>query len=117
MDWKKIGKEIYDTRLTNYYYWLKIMMMILAVALTQNMSFWITAIFIGAIFGFINYEYPDDLKASNEIEDSELHGTAVFPESMHSSNRGTASCGGTYHTDGDGGELDDFGIVFNPPKK
>ena len=60
MTWKNFilnEKKLYN----NQYYWLKILMTILATALTITISFWVYAIFIIMIWVFIKYEYPEDL--------------------------------------------------------
>jgi hypothetical protein len=60
MTWKDFianEKRLYS----NSYYWLKILMTILACALTINISFWLYVIFVVFIWGSIKYEYPEDL--------------------------------------------------------
>ena len=48
-------------KLTNYYYWLQTLMMILAVLLTYSISLWLTLMFIVAISGLIENRYDIDL--------------------------------------------------------
>jgi hypothetical protein len=56
-------------KLTNYYYWLQTIMMVLAVLLTYSISIWLTLMFITAISGFIdnNYDIDESLKENDMI--------------------------------------------------
>jgi hypothetical protein len=54
-------KQIYETRLTNYYYWLKVLLTIISGMFCVNNLFWLYILFIVAIWGFIDYEYKEDL--------------------------------------------------------
>lgn len=47
--------------LTNYYYWLRILMIILSGLLTMSISVYLYGAFVLAIIWFIKYEYPEDL--------------------------------------------------------
>lgn len=73
MTWKDFianEKKLYY----NPNYWLKILLTILACALTINISIWLYAMFIVAIWGFIENEYTEDLplKENDRIRVREL---------------------------------------------
>jgi hypothetical protein len=57
---KSIWRRIYETRLTNYYYWLKVLLSALGIFLTINLSVWITLVFIAFTWGFIGYGEKKD---------------------------------------------------------